>query len=124
MAPWGVGACLADDIGLGKTLQALALILEHAAVGPTLVVAPTSVCANWISEAARFVPSLKTFLHADDRNLLDIGPMQLCVTSYGLLHQDIDVLAGVEWQTVILDEAQPIKNAHTKRSQSVMQLKA
>jgi SNF2 family DNA or RNA helicase len=57
LAHWGVGACLADDMGLGKTLQALALILSRAPKGPTLVIAPTSVCMNWISEAARFAPT-------------------------------------------------------------------
>jgi SNF2 family DNA or RNA helicase len=58
LAHWGVGACLADDMGLGKTLQALALILLRAPSGPTLVVAPTSVCTNWIAEAERFAPTL------------------------------------------------------------------
>jgi len=59
LAHWGVGACLADDMGLGKTLQALALMLLRAPNGPTLVVAPTSVCTNWIAEAERFAPTLR-----------------------------------------------------------------
>jgi SNF2 family DNA or RNA helicase len=58
LAHWGVGACLADDMGLGKTLQAIALILTRCDTGPTLVIAPTSVCMNWASEAERFAPSL------------------------------------------------------------------
>jgi SNF2 family DNA or RNA helicase len=58
LAHWGVGACLADDMGLGKTLQALAVILTRAPEGPTLIVAPTSVGMNWLSEAERFAPTL------------------------------------------------------------------
>lgn len=125
MAYWGTGACLADDMGLGKTIQALALILEHAEKGPTLVVAPTSVCHNWVNECSRFAPSLKVVLHAKERNpevLKELGPGQLLVTSYGLLHQEIEQLSAIHWQTIILDEAQVIKNAHTKRSQAAHQL--
>jgi hypothetical protein len=58
LARWGAGACLADDMGLGKTLQALAVILTRAPEGPTLAIAPTSVCLNWISEAEKFAPTL------------------------------------------------------------------
>lgn len=126
LAHWGVGACLADDMGLGKTIQALALILEHAEKGPTLVVAPTSVCHNWISECERFAPSLKVVLHAKERDpelLKALGPMQLLVTSYGLLYQENELLSSITWQTIILDEAQVIKNSQTKRSQAAHQLR-
>jgi len=58
----GLGGCLADDMGLGKTLQALALILDRAPAGPTLVVAPTSVCMNWVTEANRFAPTLNSII--------------------------------------------------------------
>lgn len=125
MAYWGTGACLADDMGLGKTIQALALILEHTEKGATLVVAPTSVCHNWVDECCRFAPSLKVLLHAKERNpeiLKELGPGQLLITSYGLLHQEIGLLSAIQWQTVILDEAQVIKNAYTKRSQAAHQL--
>jgi SNF2 family DNA or RNA helicase len=125
LAHWGVGGCLADDMGLGKTLQALALVLEHAPQGPTLVVAPTSVCYNWINEAKRFAPTLDVLLHAHNRKVetvKDLGPQQLLVTSYGLLYQESELLSSVKWQTVILDEAQSIKNVNTKRSQAAQQL--
>ena len=59
LSDWGVGACLADDMGLGKTMQAMAMLLKHAPNGPSLVVAPTSVCMNWLSEAKRFAPTLR-----------------------------------------------------------------
>ncbi|WP_374361165.1 SNF2-related protein [Pseudoduganella danionis] len=126
LAHWGVGACLADDMGLGKTLQALALILSRAPQGPTLVVAPTSVCLNWISEAARFAPTLKVhqFGIGDRAAMLgDLQPFDMVVTSYGLLQLEAARFAGVQWHTIVLDEAQAIKNGATKRSQAVMALK-
>ncbi len=127
LAHWGVGACLADDMGLGKTLQALAVILTRAPAGPTLVVAPTSVCMNWISEAQRFAPTLNVMqLGSGDRQkVLDqVKPFDLLVCSYGLLQQEevAEMLAKVEWQTIVLDEAQSIKNFATKRSQAAMNL--
>jgi superfamily II DNA or RNA helicase len=125
LAHWGVGACLADDMGLGKTLQALALILLRAPHGPTLVIAPTSVCMNWLAEAARFAPTLNLKLFgAGDRSetLAGAGPFDLVVSSYGLLQQEAALFAGVRWHTIVLDEAQAIKNGATKRSQAVMAL--
>ena len=114
-------------MGLGKTIQALAVILHRAPQGPTLVVAPTSVCANWLNEARRFAPTLKLipFGGADrETQVADLGPFDVLVASYGLLHQESALLTSVEWQTVVLDEAQAIKNAATKRSQAAMHLKA
>jgi SNF2 family DNA or RNA helicase len=128
LAHWGVGACLADDMGLGKTLQALALILLRAPHGPTLVVAPTSVCMNWLSEAARFAPTLNLKLfgagaHSErGETLSTLQPFDLVIASYGLLQQEAAMFAAVEWHTIVLDEAQAIKNSQTKRSQAVMAL--
>ncbi|WP_291321602.1 DEAD/DEAH box helicase, partial [Desulfonatronospira sp.] len=127
MARLGLGVCLADDMGLGKTLQALAVILERASQGPTLVVAPTSVCPNWISETRRFAPTLKPVLYAGrDRQdqLVDPGPFALLICSYALLMQDAQHLCRVEWQNVVLDEAQAIKNWSAKRTQAAMNLNA
>jgi superfamily II DNA or RNA helicase len=127
LAHWGVGACLADDMGLGKTLQALALLLLRAPQGPALVIAPTSVCMNWISEVVRFAPTLNVILFgAGDRQetLADLQPFDLVIASYGLLQQEIELFAAARWHTVVLDEAQAIKNAATKRSQAVMALSA
>jgi superfamily II DNA or RNA helicase len=135
LAHWGVGACLADDMGLGKTLQAIAVILTRAPQGPTLIVAPTSVCMNWISEAERFAPTLNVIQlgsgeSSGDRQqqrqqLLDqLQAFDMLVCSYGLLQQEevAEMLAKVEWQTIVLDEAQSIKNFATKRSQAAMSL--
>ncbi|MEO0541647.1 MAG: SNF2-related protein, partial [Cyanobacteria bacterium P01_A01_bin.105] len=127
LANWGVGACLADDMGLGKTLQAIALILSRCDQGPTLVVAPTSVAMNWLSELARFAPSLTahTFTSDGRQELVDsLGPGDVLACSYGLLQQDdmATMLAKKTWQNIVLDEAQAIKNSATKRSQAAMAL--
>lgn len=124
LAQWGVGACLADDMGLGKTVQILALLLQRAADGPQLVVAPTSVTLNWQAESRRFAPQLKLHLYQQERNLADLGPGDLVITSYGLLQQDSAAFAARCWNSVVLDEAQAIKNAQTKRSQAVMALQS
>jgi superfamily II DNA or RNA helicase len=126
LAHWGVGACLADDMGLGKTLQALALILSRAPGGPTLVVAPTSVATNWMAEAERFAPTLNMKLFgAGDRAamLKEAGAFDVVVVSYGLLQLEAERFKDVRWHTIVLDEAQAIKNAHTRRSQAVMALR-
>ncbi|TAN47556.1 MAG: DEAD/DEAH box helicase, partial [Methylococcaceae bacterium] len=127
LAHWGVGACLADDMGLGKTLQALALMLSRAPEGPSLVIAPTSVCLNWHSETVRFAPTLKVnVLGAGDRQkqIEALGPMDLLICSYALLQQSsvAELLSGIAFRTIVLDEAQAIKNMTTKRSQSAMNL--
>ncbi len=127
LAHAGMGACLADDMGLGKTLQALAVILIRAPEGPTLVLAPTSVCMNWVSEAERFTPTLRPlqFINGDRQQQIDkLQPFDLLICSYGLLQQKevARILSAVEWQTIVLDEAQAIKNYMTKRSQAAMNL--
>ncbi len=123
----GVGGCLADDMGLGKTLQSLAIILHHAAEGPCLVVAPTSVSTNWQSEVHRFTPTLnlKTLPPKNrEQAIKDLGRFDLLITTFTLLQQESELLSKVQWQTVILDEAQAIKNAATKRSKAAMSLQA
>lgn len=127
LAEWGVGACLADDMGLGKTLQALALLLSRASKGPALVIAPTSVCTNWYSETARFAPTLNVITLAAanrEKSVATLGSRDVVIVSYGILQQEIELLTKTHWSTLILDEAQSIKNAHTKRSQAVTTLNA
>ena len=135
LSHWGVGACLADDMGLGKTIQALAVILTRAPNGPTLVVAPTSVGMNWMSETEKFAPTLRpiqlgnlvgTAIQKKRAELLDtLEPFDLVVCSYGLLQQKevAKLLAQVEWETIVLDEAQAIKNFATQRSKAAMTLR-
>lgn len=126
LAAWGVGACLADDMGLGKTIQALALILQRAELGPTLVVAPASVTRNWRRETEKFAPELRPILLGSvDRSevIEQLGPYDLLLVSYGLLPFEGDRLSQLTFTTIVLDEAQAIKNRNTKRSQVAMELK-
>ena len=129
LASWGAGACLADDMGLGKTVQALAVLLARAPDGPALVVAPTSVVANWTDEAHRFAPTLRAHVYAGEAAartelLADAGPFDLYVTTYGLLQNDIEALAAVSWHSLVLDEAQAIKNPAAKRTRAARRLPA
>jgi len=120
----GFGACLADDMGLGKTLQALAVLLERAELGPALVVAPTSVCANWSAEAQRFAPALRVRACGAGVDLSEAGAYDLVVVSYTMLQQAADRFSARRWATLVADEAQSIKNASAKRTQAVLGLAA
>ncbi|HEY0464635.1 MAG TPA: DEAD/DEAH box helicase, partial [Polyangiaceae bacterium] len=123
----GFGACLADDMGLGKTVQLIALLLHRARSGPALVVAPTSVGDNWLRELARFAPSLKaySFTGTDRARLLEaLGPRDVIVTGYATLQQDAARLQAITWGTLILDEAQFIKNAQAQRTRAALALRA
>lgn len=124
---WGIGACLADDMGLGKTVQTIALLLERAKHGASLVIAPTSVCFNWMEELNKFAPTLNALdLRKDDRASLikNAGKFDVIICSYGLLQHNDDLLTDKSWETIVLDEAQAIKNAQTQRWKTVMKLKS
>lgn len=124
MAQWGVGVCLADDMGLGKTVQTLSLLLYRAAGGPALVVAHMSLCTNWQAEANRFSPTLNIHLYHEERKLTDIGAFDVVVISYGLLQNNITEFSSIHWHSLVLDEAQAIKNAQTKRTKAIFNLAA
>jgi len=129
LAEAGFGGILADDMGLGKTVQTLALLMARAAEGPALVVAPTSVCDNWAAESARFAPGLHVGVHgrADGDRAAQIaaaGPGDVLIVSYALLLRDADAFADRNWATLVLDEAQALKNAATQRVQAVAGLQA
>lgn len=125
LSEWGVGACLADDMGLGKTIQALAVILKRGGNGPSLVVAPASVCRNWIKEIQQFAPSLTTVLFSESdrkQSIKDAAPQQVIITTYGLLQTESTLFSSCVFETIVLDEAQAIKNSSAKRSQAAMKL--
>jgi superfamily II DNA or RNA helicase len=127
LAYWGAGAILADEMGLGKTVQTLALLVHRAARGPALVVAPTSVVPNWLAEAARFAPGLtvKPYRGPGRAAVLGgLGPGDVLVTSYALASLDAEALAGLQLGTLVVDEAQAIKNAGTDRSKALRGLRA
>jgi SNF2 family DNA or RNA helicase len=121
---------LADDMGLGKTLQTLTHILKLKAEGkngPVLVVAPTSVVPNWLAETKKFTPSLRAIiLHGPQRKKLftHIPHADLVLTSFALLQRDVTDLKKHNFQLVVLDEAQHIKNPSAKVSQAACELKS
>ena len=125
LADWGVGACLADDMGLGKTIQGLALIVSRGDAGPSLVVAPASVANNWHKEIAKFAPTLTPLVFGPgDRaaTLRNLKANDVLIMSYGLLQQASDLLKEKNFTTIVLDEAQAIKNRSAKRSRAAMEL--
>ncbi|MBQ7179560.1 MAG: DEAD/DEAH box helicase [Victivallales bacterium] len=127
LADCKIGCCLADDMGLGKTIQLLALLLREAANGPALVVCPASLCRNWEAEAHRFAPSLKTGIMPQfnrEAFLKEMGNNCLVLCSYGVLQSEEELFCSKNWHTIILDEAQAVKNYATKRSKSVKKLTA
>lgn len=127
LAHAGFGACLADDMGLGKTLQALAVLLARSTGGAALVVAPTSVCGNWMAEALRFAPSLNFILYAEgerDKLIETVGAGDVLVVSYNLVQLAGEAFATRSWHTLIADEAQAVKNALAKRSQALFDISA
>lgn len=147
MARQGLGAVLADDMGLGKTLQLLALeaaerdssereptVVESVGqvgkVGPSLVIAPTSVVGNWAREAKKFTPHLKILVHhgterkKDQEFLGIVTDYDIVITSYGVASRDYQLLGQQHWHRVTLDEAQHIKNSSTKISKAVRSLPA
>ena len=131
---WGLGACLADDMGLGKTIQLIAFLLylkdNDWLEAPTLLVCPTSVLGNWEKEVKRFAPKLKTLVYHGDKRpkgrsfTKAAQGQQLVITSYALVYRDLKALQSVEWQCLVLDEAQNIKNPDAKQSKAARQIKA
>jgi hypothetical protein len=124
----GLGGCLADDMGLGKTATTLAHLATRP--GPHLVVCPLSVVHNWYAEAARFTPHLQVAIHHGNERVRgedtvgQLIPSDIIVTTYGTLSRDIEHLAAVRWSTLVLDEAQAIKNHLTRAAKSVRQIAA
>ncbi|MFN7917667.1 MAG: DEAD/DEAH box helicase [Vicinamibacterales bacterium] len=131
---FGFGGCLADDMGLGKTVVVLALLdarreareKEGRKPQPSLVVVPRSVLFNWQQEAARFAPRLRVldFSGADRSDRMpQIADSDLVIVTYGTLRRDAAALAEVEFDYVVLDEAQTIKNANTAASKAARLLR-
>ncbi|MFC9790197.1 SNF2-related protein [Rhodococcus sp. NPDC127528] len=130
----GLGAILADDMGLGKTVQSLALICharqQNPADPPVLIVAPTSVVANWAAEAARFAPHLRVVAVSETGTkrgaaLSDsIDGADVVVTSYTLARLDDEEYAAHRWSMLLLDEAQFVKNHRSKAYQCMRRIEA
>lgn len=126
LAHHGFGACLADDMGLGKTLQALIVLRMRQHLGPALVVVPKSVVTNWQEEVARFAPELEVvvFENPSEREgvIRDAKAGQVILINYGMLGSLAEALKSRRWSSMVLDEAQQIKNAGTQRAKLLFQL--
>ena len=131
----GLGGCLADDMGLGKTIQVLAMLLRRQAVlreagvahRPTLVVVPKSLVFNWIEEAKKFAPTLRVANFTGNARAETAGDLKdwdIVVTTYGTLRRDVMTHREVEFDYVVLDEAQSIKNAASQAAKACRLLRA
>jgi SNF2 family DNA or RNA helicase len=127
---FGFGGILADDMGLGKTVQVLAWLageLEDEKKEPSLVVSPTSVLFNWHSEARRFVPDLKILVYAGKNRsdlVKELDQADLVITTYGLVRRDIEILKDLQFNYIILDESQVIKNSNSQIAKAVRLLRS
>ncbi len=132
----GIGCVLADDMGLGKTVQAIAMLVSEReqfgrdALGPTLVVCPMSVARQWVAEIERFAPGLRVLLHhgsdrlAGAEFLARAQESDVVVTSYDIATRDVETLQQLEWDRLLLDEAQDVKNPQTRRARSLRLLRS
>ncbi|WP_213620597.1 DEAD/DEAH box helicase [Paenibacillus sp. J22TS3] len=130
MKSLGFGALLADDMGLGKTVQVITTLLSDHVEGTRLIICPTSLLGNWQRELRRFAPQLSLYIHHGTGRLHGEPFQNACrehdvvLTTYHLAGRDAKELRETQWESIILDEAQYIKNFSTKQAQSVMKLSA
>ena len=121
----GLGGCLALDMGLGKTPTILAHLRASGREKPSLVIAPPAVVGNWASEAAKFVPDLRVVVHhgpkrlAPDRIKAGVEGADIMITTYGTAVRDVEAISKITWDTVVIDEAQAIKNPASDTAQQL-----
>ncbi len=134
---FGFGACLADDMGLGKTIELITLLLHDRAGqnglrerGPALLICPMSIVGNWRKELTRFAPSLSIMIHHGHERLAgeafaeEAKQHDVVITTYSLALRDKEHLAPIDWEYVVVDEAQNIKNEAAKQTQAIKNLNA
>ncbi|BAY61537.1 putative helicase [Calothrix brevissima NIES-22] len=132
----GLNGCLADDMGLGKSVQVIARLVQEKErqggdLAPTLLIAPTSVVGNWQKEIAKFAPHLKSMVHHGGDRTQDTAKFKaacvqhdVVITSFTLARKDEKLLNSVEWQRLVLDEAQNIKNPKAAQTKAILKLSA
>jgi SNF2 family DNA or RNA helicase len=131
----GLNGCLADDMGLGKSVQVIARLVQEKdlqqSLLPTLLIAPTSVVGNWQKEIAKFAPHLKTMVHHGSDRLQEAKDFKVAcqqhdviITSFTLARKDEKLLNSVEWQRLVLDEAQNIKNPQAAQTKAILKISA
>ncbi len=132
MRELSLGALLADEMGLGKTIQVIVHLLrlkEFASGKPCLMICPTSVLGNWQKELAKFAPSLVTLVHyganryRDEWLIESAAQVDVVLTTYGTAQMDSMLIQEIEWDTIVLDEAQQIKNPFTKQTRAIRQFR-
>jgi SNF2 family DNA or RNA helicase len=131
----GLHGCLADDMGLGKTIQVIAtLVIEKSQFNPTvptLLIAPTSVLGNWQREIEKFAPHLRVTIHHGSNRVRDLASFQailtendVVITSYSLVRKDSKLLQPPNWQRIVIDEAQNIKNPTAEQTKAILKLQS
>ncbi len=131
----GLNGCLADDMGLGKSVQVIArLVIEKEATNltlPTLLIAPTSVVGNWQKEIEKFAPHLQAIVHHGSNRIQELAEFKaaclkhdIIITSFTLVRKDEKLLGSVKWHRVVLDEAQNIKNPKAAQTKAILKLPA
>ena len=131
----GLNGCLADDMGLGKTIEVIARLIQernnNSQVAPTLLIVPTSVIGNWQKEIAKFAPHFRSLIHHGSDRSKDASDFQqaiashdVIITSYTLVRKDAKLFDRVDWQRIVLDEAQNIKNPKAAQTKAILKLNA
>ncbi len=131
----GLNGCLADDMGLGKSVQVIARLVQEResvdSVLPTLLIAPTSVVGNWQKEIVKFAPHLQSMIHHGSERLQNSADFKkackqhdVIITSFTLARKDEKLLQSIEWQRIVLDEAQNIKNPKAAQTKAILKLSA
>ena len=125
----GFGCILADDMGLGKTLQVITFLLKMKQEGKfetkkAIVVMPAGLLCNWQVEIKKFAPELTFFAYHGGRRNLEKFNADVLLTTYATFRKDFKELDKIEWQTIIIDEAQNIKNADSEQSKLLRKMKA
>lgn len=121
IASQGIGGILADEMGLGKTVQVIVFLVAETSENrrPSLITAPATLLENWRREIGRFAPNLRTLVHrGSDRTGFpsELRDYDTVITSYDTLVRDLSLFRGVDWNILVLDEAQAIKNPQTRRT--------
>lgn len=121
-----IGGCLADDMGLGKTIQTISMLLKiyPKADKPTLIVMPRSLLFNWERELDKFAPSLKYHIYyGPDRNMDEALKSQIILTTYALVRNDVEKFQNIDFEYIVLDESQNIKNTDAQVTHAVWLLR-
>ncbi|MBO9676114.1 MAG: DEAD/DEAH box helicase [Sphingobacteriaceae bacterium] len=131
---YNFGGCLADDMGLGKTIQTLAMLQKVkeddqllASQSTSLIVMPTSLIYNWLTEAKKFTPKLKILAHTGtnrNKDVANFANYDIIITTYGVTRVDVDELKNFYFNYIILDESQNIKNPASKSFKAIRSLKS